>query len=285
MRTMTVRLFVSIAVAMAFARSACLTAQDAPAVAARSESSPLIVGHPFSATKFARSEKVLPDGKQQFLHNDRYPTRIARDEDGRVMMQMVQTDDLQPECDHLELREPPVCPAWSVFVIDPVAKLVTHWPAGELAAHVAVDFPVTDGRLEQAAELTTALPGLGPEFTDEDGRVSKMDLGGRAIEGIQAHGVRWTLRYDANQDGQTVRRTRIHEVWTSAEMQLIIRVIDGDPNGEESVWGLEKVSVEPDAALFRPPDGYEMQHRSLGQFGGQDWGVNEFEYLKSWFEK
>jgi hypothetical protein len=270
---------------MALARNPCLVAQDAPTVAASSETSPLIVGHPFSAIKYMRSMKALPDGKQKFLHNERYPTQIARDVDGRVMMQIVHGDNLPRECDQLDLLDPPVCPSWNVFVIDPVAHTVTHWGEGERAAHVAVDFPLTDARLEQAGDLTSALPGLGPDFTEEDGKVNKMDLGDRAIEGIPARGVRWTLRYDANQDGQTVHRTRIHEVWTSPEMQLIIRVIDGDPNGKETVWGLEKISNAPDAALFRPPDGYDTQHRSLGQFGVEELGLEDFDYLKSWFEK
>jgi hypothetical protein len=92
-----------------------------------------------------------------------------------------------------------------------------------------------------------------------------------------------------NQDGQAVQRTRIHEVWTSAEMQLIIRVIDGDPKGEESIWGLEKISLKPDPALFQPPDGFEIEHRTPGQL--LRWGVSggrseyDFEQLKSWFEK
>jgi hypothetical protein len=271
---------------MTLARNACLAAQETPAVAASNETSPLIVGHPFSAIKYARSVKILPDGKQKFLHNERYPTRIARDADGRLMMQVIHSDNLLPECNQLDLPVPPVCPLWRIFVIDPVAHIVTHWLDGERAAHISVDFPLTEARLKQTLDLTLALPELGPDFTDEDGKVSTMDLGDRSIEGITAHGVRWTLRYDTNQDGRIIRRKRIHEVWTSAEMQLIIRVIDGDPNGEESVWGLEKVSFEPDPALFRSPDGYEMQHRSLGQWGKTDkyWVDNDFEDLKSWFE-
>jgi len=273
--------------------------EPAPATAdsnGNGSSAGLVVGHPFSAIKYARSVKVLPDGKQQFLRNERYPDRIARDADGRLMMESVESmpsGDLLPECDRLDLPVPPVCPVWSVFVIDPVAHTVAHWLEGERAAHGAVDFPLTAARLEQAVELTATLPGLGPDFIDEDGKVSNVDLGGREIEGVVAHGVRWTLRYDANQDGQTVQRMRIHEVWASAEMQLIIRVIDGDPKGEESIWGLEKISLSPDPALFQPPDGYEMEHRTRAQL--RNWGVNEgsmddfamydFEHLKSWFAK
>lgn len=292
MRIVAFSPFPGLVVAMALARNPCLVAQDAPAVAASNETSRLIVGHPFFAIKYARSVKVLPDGKQQFLRNERYPDRIARDADGRLMMETAESipsGDLLPDCDRLDMLVPPVCPADNVFVIDPVAHRVTHWIAGERSGHGAVDFPLTEARLDQAADLTTMLPGLGPDFTDEDGKVSTADLGDREIEGVAVHGVRWTLRYDVNQDGQTVQRTRIHEVWTSAEMQLIIRVIDGDPKGEESIWGLEKISLKPDPALFQPPDGFEIEHRTPGQL--LRWGVSggrseyDFEQLKSWFEK
>jgi hypothetical protein len=239
----------------------------------------LVLGHPFTAIKYSRRVRVLPDGKRQFLRNERYPTRIARDADGRLMMQVIHSDDLNPECDRLELPIPPICPSWGVQVIDPVAHRTAHWVEGEIGAHVAVDFPFPPTRLEEAAESTSNLPELRPDFTEEDGKVSMVDLGNKDIEGIQAHGVRWTLRYDANQDGATVRRTRIHEVWTSAPMQLIIRVVNGDPNGEETVWGLKKISVAPEAGLFRPPDGYEMGHRSV------DENDQDYEYLKTWFEK
>lgn len=233
--------------------------------------------------------RVLPDGKWQFLRNERYPIRIARDADGRLMMQTIRTDNLGPECYRLDLLVPHVCPSWSVFVIDPVAHTVTHWGDGEIAYHAGVDFPLTPERLQEAADDTAALPALGPDFTDEDGKVSTVDLGYREIEGIAAHGVRWTLLYDAaNQDGQTVHRIRIHEVWSSTDMQLIVRVIDGDPNGEETVWGLEKVALTPDAALFRPPDGYEIDHHwmAVQQAGGTDRFIrDDFDFLQQWFAK
>jgi hypothetical protein len=259
-------------------------AQDATAAAAGSNQAQLITGQPFTAIKYARRVKVLPDGKLQFIRNERYPTRIARDADGRLMMQVISSYDLFPECDSLDLPVPPVCPDWNVFVIDPVAHTVTHWVEGERAGKSAADFPLTQSRLQEAAAATSALPGLGPDFTEQDGEVSDSDLGDRTIEGVRVHGVRWTLRYDTSQDGQTAHRTRIHEVWTSEEMQLIVRVIDGDPNGEETVWGLEKVSVAPDAALFhspdtyRVPDGYGTHHNKSDSLCWKD-----FEDLKSWF--
>jgi hypothetical protein len=63
-------------------------------------------------------------------------------------------------------------------------------------------------------------------------------------------------------------------------MNLIVRVIDGDPHGLQRIWGLEKISLQPDPSLFLPPDGYEMQHSKA------EWGpVSDFEELESWFEK
>lgn len=250
-------LLAGIVVATVLTANVPVSAQQAPTA------SPLIVGHPFTAFKYARQVRVLPDGKLQFRRNDRYPIRIARDAMGRLMMQEQSTDNLPPECDQLNISLPPDCPSWGVFVVDPVANTWTHWTVGEIAGHAAVEFPLTPQRLQEAVDSTTALPTFGPNFSEEDGKMSTADLGEREIEGIPAHGVRWTLRYDANQDGHTVQRMRIHEVWSSAEMQLILRVIDGDPNGEETVWGLERVSRAPQAALFQPPGGYELQHQCM----------------------
>jgi len=225
--------------------------------------------------------RVLADGKEQFLSNEHYPAQIARDLQGRLMMQDKRSDDLPPECNHLDMLVPPDCPAWGVFVIDPVAQTDTHWVQGERGFHGAVDFPLTPARLKEAAETTSSVSQVGPGFSDEDGKVTRRNLGERNIEGISSHGVRWTLRYDANENGKTVRRRRIHEVWTSTEMHLVVRVIDGDPNGEETIWGLEKISLSPSPALFQPPDGYELQHRQELD----TWGAKDFDVLKTWSEE
>lgn len=239
-----------------------------------------VTGHPFSATKYAREVKALPNGKQQFIRNERYPSRIARDADGRIMMQMVLTDRLQPECDHLESAAPPACPAWSVFVIDPVALTVAHWPEGELASHTWLEFPLSQTRLEQAAHSSSELPEVPPDFGDEYGEVSTADLGDKMVEGIMAHGVRSTLRYTKIESGVPIIHTRIHEVWTSPAMKLIVRVVNGDPSGIESVWGLEKIDLSADPSVFRPPADYERQRGDSDKYATPD-----FEYLKSWFDK
>lgn len=169
MRKTAICLLVSIILAIALSGKPCLRAQDTQAIAPGGKASLPLVGHPFSAVKFARRVRVHQGGKQQFLRNERYPSRIARDADGRLMMQVIDSDALPAECDRLDIRVPPPCPSWSVFVVDPVAHTMAHWPEGEFGAHVAVDFPLVPERLEEAVELTSTLPALGPDSTEEDG--------------------------------------------------------------------------------------------------------------------
>jgi len=238
----------------------------------------VLVGHAFSATKYARRVRVLPDGKLQFVRNERYPTQIARDAEGRLMMQYV-GDELAPECDQPTVLVPPPCPSWTVFVIDPVAQSVTHWTLGKLGAQAAVDMPLSLEDEERAAQTASEMPEIAPEFDSHASTVT-MDLGEKIVDGIPAHGVRTTVVYAAGPSGATVLLRRIHEVWTAPEMRLVVKVVDGDPRGFETVWGLEDASLQPDPSLFQPPPGYEMQHQASGQ-----WAIADFEHLESWFAK
>jgi hypothetical protein len=86
------------------------TGQAAPAGEnpIRDDGAKIVVAKPFTANKYARRVRVLPNSKLQFLHNERYPMRIARDASGRLMMQVIHSDELSPECDRLELSLAPL---------------------------------------------------------------------------------------------------------------------------------------------------------------------------------
>jgi hypothetical protein len=247
---------------------------------ADSGASGFIVGHPFAATKYARRVKALPEGKEQFIANERYPIKIARDEKGRIMMQKI-GDELLPECDQLKQHDPPPCPAWGIFVIDPVARTDTHWLEGERAYHGAVAIPLSQDQLEEAAHVTSEMPELAPDIDTDASSVTTMDLGNKTIEGILAHGVRTTVIYPVGHTTNKAPVTWIHEAWIAPEMKLIVRVVEGYPSGEETVWGLERISLSPDSALFQPPGDYELQHRK----NSIPWTGHDFETLKAWFAK
>jgi hypothetical protein len=119
------------------------------------------------------------------------------------------------------------------------------------------------------------MPDIPADFDSDRNEVKTVDLGSRVMEGFIAHDVRTTIEAH-----DTHHVTRIHEVWIAPEMKLIVRVIDGDPNGLETVWGLEKVSTQSDPGLFRAPEGYELQHQV-----SDEWTTHDFEYLGTWFEK
>ena len=284
MKNLRISLLGTLAVAMPLFYVPSVAGQEGTEIATESGgnhvSAPLVDGA-FSATKYARLVRVLHDGRQQFIRSERYPSRIARDADGRIMMQSF-GDDISSECDRPTMRIPPQCPFWFVFVIDPSSHLVTHWQEGELAAQVAVDSPLSGERLELAARLTSEMPNMEPDFNrdaTDAASVSKDDLGERIIDGLRAHGVRITITFPMGGSGNKVPTSRIHELWIAPEMRLIVRVVDGDPHGLERVWGLENISLQPNSSLFLPPRGYVIQHQKL------DISVYDFETLESWFAK
>jgi len=228
----------------------------------------IVRGQPFSATRYVRKVKILPDGEQQFLRNDRYPVQIARDSEGRIHVQSV---DPKPDCDRPELLKPPACSISSVLIFDPAARTITHWPEGELAAHISVVLKLSDQQVQDAENSTTTLPDYNPISNWDGASFTTKVLGEKIIEGIRATGVRTTKEIPAGHLGNKQPILTIHEVWTSADMKLIVKVIDGDPSGEETISGLQHVSLSPDSDLFQSPEDYEIQHSDrVGKFVDSD---------------
>lgn len=221
----------------------------------------------FSATKFVRRVRVLPDGKEQFLSNEQYPYHLARDADGRLRLQVI---DTFPECDHPKSLKPPPCPVWDEIVFDPNARTILHWPAGERAGRAAVTIQLGQPQIDEIEKSTSQLPEYAPPIEPDATSVRNDDLGEKTIEGVRAVGSRTTIVFPPGHSGNKLSITRIHEIWKSPELNLIVRMIDGDPKGEELVSGLTNISLNPDPSIFQPPDGYEVQTRESGQFAEHD---------------
>ena len=228
-----------------------------------------VLKRPFSALKYSRMIRVLPDGKRQILRQ-RHKALLARDAEGRIHVGGIRT---APECNEPLLPEPPPCPLENVFVFDPGARTITHWPEGERALQIAVTIKLTDAQVEQAEHLTSA----GDENigkTKSAGTCSRTEqLPPKRIGGIVVSGVR-TLTAPAGAAGPII----IHEEWTSSDMKLVLRLVDGNLKGEQTTVGLEHISLSPDASLFRPPDGYSVEYRGQGKFVQDD-----LKDLEEWF--
>jgi hypothetical protein len=245
------------------------TEQTTPSVAA-------ITDQPFAATKYSRIVQNLPDGKQM-IKSERHSIRLARDAAGRMR---VEGDNPPWDCEDLTLPLPPKCPVSSVAVFDPSTGAMTHWPEGEMGAHVAVAMNLSTTQLEDLAKSTLAIPDLTRDLDEEGATATTEDLGEKTIEGVDSHGVRTTATLPAGHLGNKPPKTTIHEVWVSTTMHLVMKVIDGDPQNEETISGLEHVTLSPGAALFSPPSGYEVQYGN-----GSRYATSDIDSFAKWFVK
>ncbi|RXH54073.1 hypothetical protein [Granulicella sibirica] len=131
-----------------------------------------------------------------------------------------------------------------------------HWTDGEIGdktQYVKVD--LQSGQVAEAERLTSVLEDTPRD--DPDSGISVQDIGEHDIEGIRANGVRTTTIHLHGTDKPEIS---VREVWTSAPMRLVLKVVDTSPGGEMTVSGLEHISLSPDTALFRPPVERILRH-------------------------
>ena len=234
-----------------------------------------LTGQPFSAIKYRRRVKLLPDGKQRIL-SEINVMELARDTDGRVRME---TEIDAPGCEHLGQRALQDCQVVNLIMFDPAARTITHWPEGEIAAHGAVVIQMSAGQVEDAENSTMTVPEYVSNFDASEVRITTEKLGSREMEGVAVTGVRTTTVLPTGYKGNQTPVTTIHEVWSSEAMKLVIRVIDGDPKKEVTISGLEHLSRTPDPSLFHPPDGYRITPSDRSEYVDYDitllaeWGV------------
>ncbi|MGB6133292.1 MAG: hypothetical protein WBG54_16050 [Acidobacteriaceae bacterium] len=238
-----------------------------------------VLHEPFSAISYIRVVKVSPDGKRQFIRNVQYPMRLARDSAGRIRLDVVPNPPPE-ECDQMEMLTPPVCSSWPVVIFDPHAQTMTHWAGGAFGYHGPVVIKLSPAQMDDAESSTLAMPKQPTADSLDDSNVTFEQLGERKIDGVRAAGTRMTrvLWLDQGEGGSGVRTVHIREVWISEPMHLVVRIIDGDPNGEETIAGLDHISLGDHSDLFQLPSGYPVRFSDNGRFLG-----NDLSLLASWF--
>jgi hypothetical protein len=91
-------------------------------------------------------------------------------------------------------------------------------------------------------------------------------LGSRTIGGVVAEGRRMTRIIPAGRQGNDQPITTITERWRSAELRITVLEVRNDPRTGTTTMELSDVQPgEPDAALFRAPEGYEVREQTPGQ--------------------
>ena len=200
-----------------------------------------VPGQPYSAVQVTRNNQRLADGTN-ITHSGHH--FIARDASGRVRVEMrlANASNVQPE-------------TILVFVTDPVAHTITTWVTGPGANKVASVVKVP------AEKPTTK---AAPTQIHQDNRpqpiITTEDLGTDSLQGLPVSVVKTTTIVPAGRSGNDAPITKTHEVWTSADMKLVLKEQWEDPRTGERTVSLEKFSrADPDAALFHPPAGYSVK--------------------------
>ncbi len=237
--------------------------------------STIVVGHPFSAVKYSRIVRVLPAGKTIVI-SEGHKLFLARDSSGLIFM--ATADRFGNACDLPSLGDLPLCDYWTAFLLNIKTRVIWHWSDGETADRTQlVLMDLRDDQIAEATERTSTsdefLPG-----TEQGPRVSAQDLGEKSFEGIKAKGVRTVVAHEGV-DGKP--RMTIHEVWFSSDMRLVIRVVDGDPTGDERISGLDHISLAPEPSLFRPPEGRTLRHWK----DNSEYADPDIDELSQWFVK
>jgi hypothetical protein len=203
-----------------------------------------VTGEPYSAVQVQKTKRALPNGAT-IAHQGHHS--VARDSAGRVRVErrMENAKDGRPE-------------SVMVFVLDPVAHTMMIWMTGEKSTKVATLIRIPDQKKEAAKPAQTQASAVGgsrpqPVVTTED-------LGADTLQGVPVMVTKTTTVMPVGLVGNDTPLTRTHETWTSADLKLVMKVQWDDPRSGLRTVELDQFSrAEPDAALFRAPEGYAVK--------------------------
>jgi hypothetical protein len=145
-----------------------------------------------------------------------------------------------------------------VFVMDPVAHTLTTWLSN------VPNQPKVASLIKLPAARKDAPPAPAERNSAGDHRpqpiITAEDLGTKTIQGLETTGKRTTTIVPVGRSGNSAPITKTYEVWTSADMGLVVKQTWNDPRyGERTVELKDLSRVDPDPALFRPPAGYAVK--------------------------
>jgi hypothetical protein len=204
-----------------------------------------VVGQPYSAVQVHSTTQTLADGSSVSHHGHHV---VARDAEGRVHVEVRLANGHNGQPDEV-----------MVFVMDPVAHTLTTWLSGAPnQPKVASVFKITAPG-NQGATRPTSRPDPS-EASRPQPIIATEDLGTQVMQGLEASGKRTTTIVPVGRSGNSAPITKTHDVWTSADLRLVMKQEWNDPRSGKRTVELEKLSrTDPDVALFRVPPGYEVK--------------------------
>jgi hypothetical protein len=202
-----------------------------------------VIGQPYSAMQVHGTNRKLADGTTISHKGHHF---VARDSEGRVRVEMRMANGENGGPDTV-----------MVFVSDPVAHTITTFMTGPKVNKTASVVKVPAERRQEAAAMQPRATGAS---TRPQPVVTTEDLGMQTIQGVPVSDVRTTTIVPAGRSGNDAPITKTREVWTSADLKLVMKEQWNDPRSGERTIELEEFSrAEPDPALFRAPQGYVVK--------------------------
>jgi hypothetical protein len=202
-------------------------------------------------------------------------SQLARDSQGRTRRQEL-TSNIGP----LSTNAPKMA-----FINDPVEKVSYVLDLNDKTAHVMKGPAVTRSFAGPGAVAKAVPPGAGPatfekriivaggnsgmeqrvwvSSPDDPSQTKTESLGTQTIEGISATGTRTTRTIPAGEIGNERPLEITSEVWTSPDLQMVIRSKRNDPRVGDTVYKLTNIQrADPDPSLFQVPSGFSVNQES-----------------------
>jgi len=216
----------------------------------------IVKGAPLSGDFIVSHDTTLADGNR--IHNESQ-SRIYRDAEGRVRRE-VGVDLATPTTGTVKRS--------MVVITDPVAvKRYMLNPDTKTAREMPMHGPKHQG--EERGEHINAMGGPGGPGAvtvgvmggpGGPGEVTKEQLGTKAVNGLQAEGVRVTRTIPAGAIGNDKPIEVVTERWYSSDLQIAVMTVHTDPMMGTMTTKLVNVSRgDPDASLFQVPSDYKVE--------------------------
>jgi len=213
----------------------------------------VITGAPYTATVSTEMTQALADGNRI---NNKTTASLARDSQGRTRREetMGMVGPWQVNGPKLVFINDPT--SQTNYVLDPDKQTAT------VLKHAGISLAGAGAATAAgaAAGFRVEYLGKGPGG-DQQEEPKTESLGTQTMEGVSVEGKRVTRTISAGQIGNTQPIEITSEVWTSPDLQVIVRSEHNDPRFGETIYQLAGIQrVQPDHSLFEIPAGYAVKN-------------------------
>jgi hypothetical protein len=196
---------------------------------------------PYSAKQTTTNVQTLANGTTITNVTD---SQMWRDTDGRIRQETSGTMSNGT-------------PFHSISVFDPVERIRMGWTVVNPSVPQVVNLNHMPQPFSQPVQLAPIkLQPVRPRFYPN---ISE-SLPPQTIEGLYATGTRYTRTTPTGYEGNDRDITVTSETWTTPDLGIQLRRISDDPrNGKSTTEITDVQQTDPDPALFKAPEGYEIR--------------------------